>query len=200
MSTAPRLAALLLTGALVGCSGGSDALDPATTQATHDVSATSGPTRSGGSRAYMVATMAELSARADAIVVGTKSGPPREEPADEAGASGLTMTTTPFTVSRWIKGEGPESIPFSELNLTENRDEVAQIRPEQKYVLFLEKVEYVNEARYILVGGVGAYEIRDDGQLTRVDESDDSFPQFYNTLAGLVTDIRAAPATWTKTP
>lgn len=200
MSTAHRLAAILLTGSLAACSGASESAERTTTQSTHDVTATAAQTRSGGSRAYMVATMAELSARADAVVVATKSGSPREEPADEAGASGLTMTTTPVEITTWIKGKGPTSVPLSELNLRDNEDEVAQVRSGHEYVLFLEKVDYAGEPRYILVGGVGAYEIGDDERLTRVDGAGDTFPRSYASLDDLTRDVASAPESWTATP
>lgn len=109
--------------------------------------------RSGGSRAYLVTTTSELSARADAVVVGSIGASPREEPADEGGASGLTMTTTSVTVETWIKGQGPSSMSLSELNLTETEDEVAQVESGRRYVLFLEEVPYGSGVRHILVGG-----------------------------------------------
>ncbi|WP_435203276.1 hypothetical protein [Janibacter sp. GS2] len=144
--------------------------------------------------------MDELSARADAVVVGTKGDSGHKESADEEGRSGLFMTTTLFAVSQWIKGDGPDSVELSEMNLTEMEDEIADVRPGGEYVLFLEKVTYKGESRYILVGGVGAYEVHPDGSLSRTETAGDTFPQSYASVSELTRAVNSAPLSWTKTP
>ncbi|WP_157073287.1 hypothetical protein [Kribbia dieselivorans] len=144
--------------------------------------------------------MSELAARADSIVVGTLTRSFIEEAADEEGVSDLVSRVADFKVSKWLKGDGPTSIPIAELQLNLAEDEAATLEGDGDYVLFLEKNTVRGAVRYNLVGGVGAYRIGADGALKRTEKAMDTFPASYGSLSELDVAVAKAPTKWTEFP
>jgi hypothetical protein len=156
--------------------------------------------RASGSRAYGVGSIEELAARADVIVVARMGDDAIEEPADEEGKSGLTAVTTSADVTEWLKGDGAATLPVTQLPLGGMPDEISRLDPGSTYVFFMNERHVKSSARYILVGGVGAYRIEPDGSLVRSDESFDTFPDRYPSLEALKEDLSDAPASWGGSP
>lgn len=153
-----------------------------------------------GSRAYGVESIEELAARADVIVVARMGDDPVEEPADEEGKSGLTAVTTSADVTEWLKGEGAQTLPVTQLPLGGMPDEISRLDPGATYVFFMKQRHVNGSVRYILVGGVGAYRLEPDGGLVRTDESFDTFPKRYASLEALQQELSDAPAHWDEHP
>ncbi|MBT0995133.1 hypothetical protein KIN34_12660 [Cellulomonas sp. DKR-3] len=154
----------------------------------------------GGSRAYGVESIEELAARADVIVVARMGDDAVEEPADEEGESGLSAVTTSAAVAEWIKGDGRATLPVTQLPLDLMAEEISRLDPGSTYALFMHETRLRGSARFILVGGVGAYKIEPDGSLVRSDESADTFPHRYTSLDALKQDVSDAPTQWGEWP